>query len=77
MINLVDASMPGPSEQKVLHVRPGDTIDFKEIVLEKTYVDIIGPDVILTNSETKAKIIFPGLGPVSYTHLTLPTSDLV
>ncbi len=66
MINLVDASMPGPSEQKVLHVRPGDTIDFKEIVLEKTYVDIIGPDVILTNSETKAKIIFPGLGLILF-----------
>ena len=23
------------------------------------------------------KLVFPGLGPVSYTHLTLPTSDLV
>ncbi len=66
MINLIDASMPAPSEQKTLHVRPGDTIDFKHIVLEKTFVDIIGPDVVMTNSETHAKIIFPGLGLILF-----------
>ncbi len=66
MINLIDAAMPGPSEQKTLHVRPGDTIDFKQIILEKTIVDIIGPDVVMTNSETHAKLIFPGLGLILF-----------
>ncbi|MCB1840625.1 MAG: hypothetical protein KDI61_10240, partial [Alphaproteobacteria bacterium] len=66
MTVILDASMPGPSEKKTLHVRPGDTIDFKDLVLERVFVDILGPDIIVTDGQTGAKLIFPSLGLILF-----------
>ena len=66
MTLILDASMPGPSEKKTLHVRPGDTIDFKDLALEKVFVDILGPDIIVTDGQTGAKLIFPSLGLILF-----------
>lgn len=66
MANIVDATMPGPKENKTLHIRPGDTIDFKNLVLEKAYVDILGPDIVVTDGVTGARLVFPGLGLILF-----------
>ncbi len=72
MANMVDATLPGPKEQKTLHVRPGDTIDFKGLVLEKAFVDILGPDIVITDGVTGARLIFPGLGLILFSEEDAP-----
>ncbi len=72
MANIVDATLPGPKEQKTLHVRPGDTIDFKGLVLEKAFVDILGPDIVITDGVTGARLIFPGLGLILFSEEDAP-----
>ncbi|MCB1592241.1 MAG: calcium-binding protein, partial [Alphaproteobacteria bacterium] len=66
MVNIIDATLPAPKENKTLHVRPGDTIDFHQMVLEEVFVDILGPDIVITDGQNGARIIFPGLGLILF-----------
>ena len=72
MSTVINAEMPAPNEQKTLHVRPKDTIEFNDLVLENVFIDILGPDIMLTDSTTEARIVFPGLGLILFSEDDAP-----
>ncbi len=47
---------------KIVHVKPGDTVNFKGIDLAQAKIDIIGSDIVITNEATGEKILLPEAG---------------
>lgn len=71
--SILKIKMPAEAgTQLTEHVRPGETLDLSGISLSQLSVDILGPDIILSNPENGAKIIFPGLGLILFSETEAP-----
>ena len=65
-----DSLMPNPELQRILIVE--DDQDIAELVAHQLVKSGYEVDIVSAGDE-----VLPALEPVSYTHLTLPTSDLL
>jgi Ca2+-binding RTX toxin-like protein len=56
----------------ILHVGPGDKLNFHNIHLDKVEINITGRDVIITDTVTGQKLIMPELGLYLFSKLDAP-----
>ena len=74
--NTINIAFAGTGQSTSVYVKPGETLVFNDIDLDDIKIDILGPDVVLTNPTTSAKIFLPGLGLILFSDDEAPTMQL-
>ncbi|MDP7142065.1 MAG: hypothetical protein QGH69_02010, partial [Alphaproteobacteria bacterium] len=65
-------TMPGKDQALTVRVNPNEKIDIVGVEEEDLEVDIIGSDIVLTDSETGGRIVLEGLAPIFFDAETAP-----
>lgn len=64
--------MPENGDQTSFHVRPKDVIQFSGLNLDNISIDILGPDIVITDLSTSSRLVFPGLGLILFSEDEAP-----
>ncbi len=64
--------MPEKDAQDTVHIRPGETLVLSGVKFGELSIDILGPDIIMSDLVNNSKIILPGLGLILFSEEEAP-----
>ncbi len=68
----ITVSMPQAGQQIRVDVKPGESVSLSDIDLSAVKIDIVGPDVVMSDPATGAQIFFPGLALIMFSESDAP-----
>ncbi|PZP40649.1 MAG: hypothetical protein DI585_00020 [Pseudomonas fluorescens] len=69
----VKVALPQGGQRAVYHIKPHDTIDLSALNLGQNRIDLLGADVVLTNTQTKSTIVLAQLALYLFSDEDAPT----
>jgi len=64
--------MPEKDTQDTVHIRPGETLVLSGVKFGELSIDILGPDIIMSDLVNNSKVILPGLGLILFSEDEAP-----